>query len=148
IGRIYKAYQIYELSAGSEQVIFTEAGVAKPRSSALVDFIVQNAGADSAGKLIDIGCGNGSALKNLSAAMPRWSLYGSELSDTASAALRKLPNFVELYTMPTREIPERFDILTMIHALEHMPDPLTSLHDATYLLNDGGSLFVEIPNVL
>ncbi|HLG83120.1 MAG TPA: class I SAM-dependent methyltransferase [Bradyrhizobium sp.] len=148
IARIYKAYQIYELSAGAEQVIFSEAGVAQPRSGALVDFIVQNAGAAEAGKLIDIGCGNGSALKNLSRAMPRWRLYGSELSDAAKPALQKLPNFVELYTTPAREIPERFDILTMIHALEHMPDPLGSLHDAAHLLNDDGRLFVEIPNVL
>ena len=148
IDRIYKAYQIYELSAGSEQVIFSEAGVAQPRSGALVDFIVRNAGAPSAGKLIDIGCGNGSALKNLSRAMPRWSLYGTELSDSAKTALQQLPNFVELYTMPAREIPERFDVLTMIHALEHMPDPLASLHDAAYLLNDDGRLLVQIPNIL
>ncbi|WP_024517846.1 class I SAM-dependent methyltransferase [Bradyrhizobium sp. Tv2a-2] len=148
IERIYKAYQIYQLSAGSEQVIFSEAGVAQPRSGALVDFIRRNTGSDSTGKLIDIGCGNGSALKNLSAAMPRWSLYGSELSDSAEKALRQLPNFVQLYTTPARDIPERFDILTMIHALEHMPDPLASLHDAACLLNDDGRLFVEIPNVL
>lgn len=148
IERIYKAYQIYELSAGSEQVIFSEAGVAQPRSGALVDFIVQNAGAADAGKLIDIGCGNGSALRNLSRAMPRWRLYGSELSDAAKPALQQLPNFVELYTTPAREIPERFDILTMIHALEHMPDPLASLQDAAFLLNDDGRLLVEVPNVL
>jgi SAM-dependent methyltransferase len=148
IAQIYKAYQIYELSAGAEQVIFSEAGVAQPRSGALVDFIVQNAGAADTGKLIDIGCGNGSALRNLSRAMPHWRLYGSELSDAARPALQQLPNFVELYTTPAREIPERFDILTMIHALEHMPDPLGSLHDAAHLLSDGGSLFVEIPNVL
>jgi SAM-dependent methyltransferase len=148
IERIYKGYQIYQLSSGSEQVIFSEAGVAQPRSGALVDFIARNAGAADTGKLIDIGCGNGSALKNLSRAMPRWSLYGSELSDAAKPALQALPNFVELYTAPAREIPERFDVLTMIHALEHMPDPLASLHDAAHLLNDDGRLFVEIPNVL
>jgi len=148
IDRIYKAYQIYNLSAGSEQVIFSEAGVAAPRSGALVDFIVRNAGAGETGKLIDIGCGNGSTLKDLSAAMPRWRLYGTELSDSAKAGLQQLPNFVELYTTPAREIPERFDIVTMIHALEHMPDPLASLCDAAYLLNDGGGLFIEIPNVL
>jgi SAM-dependent methyltransferase len=148
IERIYKGYQIYQLSSGAEQVIFSEAGVAQPRSGALVDFIARNAGAADTGKLIDIGCGNGSALKNLSRAMPRWSLYGSELSDAAKPALQALPNFVELYTTPAREIPERFDVLTMIHALEHMPDPLASLHDAAHLLNDDGRLFVEIPNVL
>jgi SAM-dependent methyltransferase len=146
IEQIYRDYQIYELSGGSEQVIFSEAGVAAPRSKALVDFIAANAGADRAGKLIDIGCGNGSQLKRLSAAMPRWRLYGSELSDSVGASLRKIPNFVELYTRPARDILERFDVVTMFHALEHMPDPLAALRDAAGLLNRGGRLFVEIPN--
>jgi 2-polyprenyl-3-methyl-5-hydroxy-6-metoxy-1,4-benzoquinol methylase len=148
IGRIYDAYQIYDLSGGAEQVIFSEAGVAAPRSRALVDFIARNAGANKAGKLIDIGCGNGSALKNLSAALPDWKLYGSELSDSAKAGLERLPNFVELYTRPAGEIAERFDIVTMIHALEHMPDPLAALCDAAHLSTDGGRLFIEIPNVV
>lgn len=146
IEQIYRDYQIYELSGGSEQVIFSEAGVAAPRSKGLVDFIAANAGADRAGKLIDIGCGNGSQLKRLSAVMPRWRLYGSELSDSARASLQTIPNFVELYTDPTREIVERFDVVTMFHALEHMPDPLAALRDAAGLLNEGGRLFVEIPN--
>jgi len=146
IEQIYRDYQIYELSGGSEQVIFSEAGVAAPRSKALVDFIAANAGADRAGKLIDIGCGNGSQLKRLSTAMPRWRLYGSELSDSVGASLRKIPNFVELYTRPTRDILQRFDVVTMFHALEHMPDPLAALRDAAGLLNEGGRLFVEIPN--
>jgi SAM-dependent methyltransferase len=148
IETIYNAYQIYDLSGGSEQVIFSEAGVAAPRSRALVDFIVRNAGAGKAGKLIDIGCGNGSALKNLSAALPAWKLYGTELSDSAKAGLQRLPNFVELYTQPVREISERFDLVTMIHALEHMPDPLAALRDAAHLLGDDGRLFVEIPNLV
>ena len=148
IARIYNAYQIYGLSDGAEQVIFSEAGVAAPRSRALVDFIAGNAGTASAGKLIDIGCGNGSALKNLSAALPDWKLYGSELSDSARAGLERLPNFVELYTRPASEIAERFDIVTMIHALEHMQHPLAALRDATRLFTEGGRLFIEIPNVL
>jgi SAM-dependent methyltransferase len=148
IDRIYGAYQIYNLSGGSEQVIFSETGIAAPRSRTLVEFIVKNAKNADAGKLIDIGCGNGSALKNLSGAMPNWSLYGSELSDSAQAGLQRLPNFVELYTRPVSEISERFDIVTMIHALEHMPDPFASLQEAAGLLNRDGALFVEIPNVV
>jgi SAM-dependent methyltransferase len=146
IEQIYRDYQIYELSGGSEQVIFSDAGIAAPRSKALVDFIAAHAGADRAGKLIDIGCGNGSQLQRFSAALPGWRLYGSELSDSVRASLRKIPNFAELYTCPTRDIQERFDVVTMFHALEHMPDPLAALRDAAGLLNEGGRLFVEIPN--
>src|ERR1700760_1032110 len=146
IEQIYRDYQIYELSGGSEQVVFSDAGIAAPRSKALVDFIAAHAGADRAGKLIDIGCGNGSQLKRFSAALPGWHLYGSELSDSVRASLHTIPNFAELYTCQTRDIHERFDVATMFHALEHMPDPLAALRDAAGLLNEGGRLFVEIPN--
>jgi hypothetical protein len=36
----------------------------------------------------------------------------------------------------------------MIHALEHMPAPLAALRDAAHLLEPGGKLFIEIPNVV
>lgn len=146
IEQIYRDYQIYELSGGSEQVIFSEAGVAAPRSKGLVDFIAANSGADRGGKLIDIGCGNGSQLKRFGAVLPNWRLYGSELSGSVRASLQTIPNFVELYTRPIRDVQERFDVVTMFHALEHMPDPLAALRDAAGLLNKGGRLFVEIPN--
>ena len=148
IDRIYKAYQIYNLSDGSEQVIFSDAGVATPRSQKLVDFVLTNAASKPTGQLIDIGCGNGSALMNFSSALPTWKLYGSELSDKAKSNLQRLPNFGELYTGPVDDIQQRFDVVTMIHSLEHMPDPLVSLREASRLLKEGGTLFVEIPNVV
>jgi SAM-dependent methyltransferase len=147
IDQIYRAYQIYSLSDGAEQVIFS-GGVAAPRSRTLVDFIAKTAKHGETGKLIDIGCGNGSALRNLSSALPGWSLYGSELSDSARSSLQRLPNFVELFTKPVSQIAERFDLVTMIHSLEHMPDPLACLHEALGLLRDDGTLFVEIPNAV
>ena len=147
IDEIYGAYQIYHLSDGAEQVIFaSDQGTASPRSRTLVDHVVATAGLPERGRLIDIGCGNGAALATFSAALPGWSLYGSELSDSALPALRRLANFVELYQAEPAEIPGRFELVSMIHALEHMPDPMPTLRDAAALVADGGSLFVEVPD--
>jgi SAM-dependent methyltransferase len=147
IDRIYNAYQIYKLSSGSEQVIFDGSGNAQPRSNALVDFVLREAKPLAAGALIDIGCGNGAALTNFSRALPGWSMHGTELSDAPLEALRALPNFGGFYKEPPGKLTKRFDIITMIHALEHMPDPLETLVEAAQLLNPGGRMFVEIPNV-
>ncbi|HEV2263943.1 MAG TPA: class I SAM-dependent methyltransferase [Stellaceae bacterium] len=147
IKRIYDGYQIYKLSGGSEQVIFDASGSATPRSRALVDFVVTEAKPASSGALIDIGCGNGAALVNFSRALPSWSMHGSELSDAPLDTLRALPNFGGFYKDEPRNLKGRFDIVTMIHALEHMPDPLHTLIDSAALLNPGGRLFVDIPNV-
>lgn len=147
IDRIYNAYQIYKLSSGSEQVIFDAFGGSAPRSHALIDFVVTNANPGAEGALIDIGCGNGAALANFSRALPGWTMSGTELSDAPLDTLRSLPNFGAFYRNEPSNIRERFDIVTMIHALEHMPDPKRTLEEAAGLLNPGGQVFVEVPNV-
>jgi SAM-dependent methyltransferase len=149
IRRIYGAYAIYQLSEGAEQVVFTAAdGVASPRSRVLVDFIARTIDLPATGRLIDIGCGNGAALASFSKLLPRWELYGNELSDRALAELRKIPNFVALYsTADLGQVPGRYDLVSMIHSLEHMPAPLSTLKAAARLLKDRGTLFIEVPDV-
>ncbi len=147
IGRIYKEYEIYKLSSGAEQVIFNGNGSAAPRSQTLVDFIGRSVSLPAQGKLIDIGCGNGGALRTFSSALPAWRLYGTELSDAALPLLKTLPNFVQLFTGEQPEIDERFELVTMIHSLEHMPEPSRTLKEASGLMTDAGMLFVEIPDV-
>lgn len=147
IERIYGAYQIYQLSEGSEQIIFSADGKAAPRSRLLADFVRQTVKLPTKGKLIDIGCGNGGALRTFSQTLPEWQLYGTELTDASLEDLKQLPNFVRLFTGRQPEIKERFELVTMIHSLEHMPAPAKTLSEAADLLDDGGKLFVEIPDV-
>ena len=145
IDEIYSGYEIYKLSDGEEQLIFTDAGPV-PRSQRLVDFLKASATLPEGGRLIDIGCGNGAALARYSKALPKWKLYGSELSDRALPELRGLANFVDLYTAPIGEIPGKFEIVSMIHSLEHMPSPMETLAQVVRLLAGSGELFVEVPD--
>ncbi|HUD88232.1 MAG TPA: methyltransferase domain-containing protein [Xanthobacteraceae bacterium] len=145
--RIYQNYEMYHLSRGAEQLVFADVGEIKPRSERLVEFILSKLPLPDYGTLIDIGCGNGEALKNFSLTLPHWKLSGSELTDRALTDLRALPNFATLYTMPPGRIEERFTLVTMIHSLEHMPAPLQILTDAIRLMESGGMLFVEVPDV-
>ena len=144
IRRIYEAYQIYHLSGGAEQVIFSAAGQAVPRSHTLVDFLVSKLPQRERGRLIDLGCGNGSALASFSRALPAWRFDGSELSDRALPILRTIPGFETLYT---GEVPQQaYDVVSMIHSLEHYVSPHHGLSQAAALLAPGGTLFVEVPD--
>ena len=40
-----------------------------------------------------------------------------------------------------------FDLVSMFHVLEHLPDPVQSLQAITRLLSPGGMLFIEVPDV-
>jgi hypothetical protein len=138
---------MYHLSRGSEQLVFADAGAVLPRSERLVEFVAKQLKPARNGKLIDIGCGNGEALANFSRAVPDWKLYGSELTDRVLPALQRLKNFVKLYTVPPNEIEERFEFVTMIHSLEHMPEPSQTLCAAVALMETDGALFVEVPDI-
>jgi SAM-dependent methyltransferase len=144
--QIYQNYEMYHLSLGAEQLVFADAGAISPRSERLVEFVVDQSSLAAAGKLIDIGCGNGEALRNFSRTLPQWRLFGAELTDKILTELQRLPNFSVLYTIPPGQIGELFDLVTMIHSLEHMPVPLESLAQASGLIAPGGTLFIEVPD--
>jgi hypothetical protein len=143
IDRIYGAYQIYHLSDGGEQVIFFADGTSCSRSSALVNFVVTRVPDPGSGTLIDIGCGNGSALANFSAALPGWTFDGTELSDRDLARFEQVPGFRSLHT---GKVEGRYDVVSMIHSLEHMVSPFEALSDAASHLQPEGTLFVEVPD--
>jgi SAM-dependent methyltransferase len=147
IGQIYKAYDIYHQSAGSEQLLFGEGGAAEPRSQRLVEYVVRQVDLPGAGKLLDVGCGNGAALRNFSAALPDWELHGAELSNSTVDALRTIPGFLKLHTGGLTAIGERFSLVTMIHTLEHVLAPVERAREAGRLLTPGGTLFVQVPNL-
>lgn len=146
IGKIYGDYQIYQLSSGAEQLIFTDAGTV-PRSRRLAEYLKTSVNLPESGRLIDIGCGNGAALATFSETLPHWQLYGSELSDRALAQLQRLPKFKELYTGPIDKILGRFDLVSLIHSLEHMPSPRSTLQHVRRLLANNGTLLIEVPDV-
>jgi SAM-dependent methyltransferase len=147
IGTIYGNYDIYHQSAGSEQLIFNATGSAEPRSKRLIDFVVRAANLPPHGKLIDIGCGNGAWLRNCAQALPSWQLYGCELSDSTLTTLERIPNFAKLFVGATTQIDERFSLVSMIHALEHLRSPGNELADVAALLEPQGVVFIEVPDI-
>lgn len=44
------------------------------------------------------------------------------------------------------EVPEQADCITLIHSLEHMPNPLKYLRDVYAKMNSGGRVIIEVPN--
>ena len=144
IDQIYTAYEIYKLSDGGEQVIFDESGAPKQRSKALVDVMLDHMPPAVRGKLIDLGCGNGEAIRSFSQKLPGWHFDATEFSNRNINRLKSIPGFRELYT---RKVDGRYDAVTMIHSLEHMVSPLEALTDAVNILDPKGRLLIEVPNI-
>lgn len=85
---------------------------------------------------IDIGCSMGILLDTIKEKFDCES-YGVDLDPV----LVNRPVYLDV-----KDVPEQADLVTMIHSLEHMPSPLSVLHDVYAKLKPGGRLLVEVPN--
>jgi 2-polyprenyl-3-methyl-5-hydroxy-6-metoxy-1,4-benzoquinol methylase len=103
---------------------------------------------DKAGKVLDIGCGTGSLLGGFQ--KRGWETYGIEPATNYAEFAREkygvkvITDFLENASLPSYY----FDIITLSHALEHLPDPAQTLASARSLLKDEGLIFIEVPNIL
>jgi 2-polyprenyl-3-methyl-5-hydroxy-6-metoxy-1,4-benzoquinol methylase len=146
IGEIYRSYYAYHQSDGIEQCVSDPAtGQLSPRSEVLVGRLLHLDGAPPGGKVLDVGCGTGATLRAF-AQRDGWRLCGLELDDRNLRFLSPLRNFDRLYTCSPAEVPEQFTLITLVHALEHFPDPLPVLQSLSGKIAPGGRLFVEVPN--
>ena len=147
IGRIYGSYAIYHQAGGKEQPIFKANGEApEPRSRSLIAYLERRTRLAAEAVVLDFGCGTGAALRTYSELYPGWTLYGSELSTRNLKLLSEIPGFRELFTCPPDQIPLHFDLITLIHALEHVLDPVDILRRLATRLAAGATLFVQVPD--
>lgn len=97
------------------------------------------------GRLLDIGSGRGRFLAAAKAA--GWSATGIEFEDGLATMSRERYGVdVVVGDAVTADMEGPFDVVTMWHVLEHLPDPLASLERAHALLSPGGRLIVSVPN--
>jgi ubiquinone/menaquinone biosynthesis C-methylase UbiE len=144
--KIYSTYDLWPMAKGREQPIFSVSGESKPRSNLLIEFLLDHYSAEVQGELLDVGCGTGAALGNFSRALPSWNLFAADLSDRLLPALKQIPLFKELFVGPIENINHRFNLITMIHSLEHFPLPYEALCKIRRLLSENGTLLVAVPN--
>jgi 2-polyprenyl-3-methyl-5-hydroxy-6-metoxy-1,4-benzoquinol methylase len=98
-------------------------------------------------RLLDVGCGPGFFIST--ARDFGWDPTGVEISSVAagfgarSYGLEILQGDLLDLDLPSRS----FDVITMWHLLEHLPEPMATLRLARQLLREGGWLVVEVPNL-
>lgn len=98
-----------------------------------------------AGRLLDVGCGNGAFL--LRAMEAGWDVEGIEPDPVAAeqaVGSRLLIHNGDIHSYDARD---RFDVITLSHVFEHLHDPSAVLSRCFELLSPGGVLWMAMPNV-
>lgn len=96
----------------------------------------------STGKILDIGAGTGDFL--LAAKQRGWEISGAEPNTNARELAFKKGIGLEESTAPFPD--HSFDVITMWHVLEHVPDPGEQIKELNRLLKPDGLLIIAVPN--
>jgi len=100
--------------------------------------------AGTAGRLLDVGCGDGTFLRT--AQKHGWRVVGTELSRNAverSKDVQLSQGEVWEAAFPASS----FDVVTSWHVIEHAGDPMRMAREMNRLLTPGGWLILATPNV-
>jgi len=145
VKEIYQTYRIYALSDGHEQVKFL-GGVPRTRSDVILDHVDQYL--PRAGEFLDIGTGSGVFLRAVHKRFEaRARLYAQDISAAAHDRLKADLPIEWFYAGELSEIDRQFDVISMIHVLEHVPSPVEFLNQVKRLLKDDGVLLIQVPDL-
>ena len=94
--------------------------------------------------VLDFGCGNGGFLE-LCLPTAR-SIDGVELEQRARDDLLSQGKVVFPNLESCLRQDKRYDLITLFHVLEHLPDPRSTLKSLASLLKPGGEIVIEVPH--
>jgi SAM-dependent methyltransferase len=144
---IYRRYRINHQAAGQEPRLFNTPFGSGPRTEILLKYLLRLIDLPAAGKLLDIGCSNGNLLKSFHPIRPEWDLYGYEISDLWKEEVLALPGVRGFHAGTDVSYPFRYDLITVCHVLEHVPNPAAFLRPLLANLAPAGRLVVIVPNI-
>lgn len=96
------------------------------------------------GRLLDVGCNEGRGLEIYR--RNGFDAEGLELNRVAAAEARARGFAVHGVTVDAFAPDRPFDVAVLSNVLEHAPDPRAMLRDLRRILNDGGELWLSLPN--
>jgi 2-polyprenyl-3-methyl-5-hydroxy-6-metoxy-1,4-benzoquinol methylase len=96
-------------------------------------------------KLLEVGCGNGEALKSM--ADKGWNVEGIDFDLNAVIQANSLALSVKHGTLADQNYSaDNFDAIYLSHVLEHLPDPKDFLRECHRILKNNAKLVITTPN--
>jgi SAM-dependent methyltransferase len=95
---------------------------------------------------MDFGCGNGNFIRAFSEKFTSWSLLGVEQNNKYEDIISSIPN-TKFSLNIIDQIFDKFDLISLIHVLEHIPHPAKFLNKIKSNLKKDGLILIEIPNL-
>jgi 2-polyprenyl-3-methyl-5-hydroxy-6-metoxy-1,4-benzoquinol methylase len=152
--RLYREVKLAHLSSALGYKSVSVGGMARRISKLLFFFPQRSTGieeeimflpAQPGGKLLDVGCGSGQRLEQMQRL--GWTVSGLDFDEKAVAAAKQRGLDVSCGTIPGIWFPpDTFDVITMNHVIEHVPNPIELLEECKRILKPGGKVVLATPN--
>jgi SAM-dependent methyltransferase len=146
--QIYANYQIYHQAAGIEQKARDPGNWQfAPRSELIARHLSRAASFPQNGSALDLGCGNGAFMRGMRKQFSGWRLVGSDLNENFREQILALgPQAAFKTEAELAQKSESFDVVSLIHCVEHIPNPSHYLDHARRYLKRTGVLLIEVPD--
>lgn len=116
-----------------------------PGRRAWTEFSVMHLPALPGGRVLDVGCGDGTIIRSLDE--QGWQAEGVDPDEVVVAGLQTRGVKVSGGTLEDQEFPtSSFDAVTMSHVIEHVHDPRRLLQECRRVLRPEGYLSIVTPN--
>jgi ubiquinone/menaquinone biosynthesis C-methylase UbiE len=144
IKHIYADYRTFSVEGEHDQPIYDQKlREMRPRCSVVMEFLNPFLPTKNEKmSWLDYGCGRGAMLTAVDE--NAYKKYGYDLNRNHERYLNKIVGFETLYVENLAVPNSHFDVISMIHSLEHFTDPLAELRDSRRMLRDNGILVVQV----
>lgn len=142
----YAGYAPYEQAGGSEQAVASGSGALTSRSTVLARALTERGLLPESGVALDYGCGNGAFLVALRQSTPALRLDGADIGSHLADAVRGIDGVSRYVELPFADgDASAYDLVSLIHVLEHVEDPAQTLADLGSRLLPGGRIVIQVP---
>jgi 2-polyprenyl-3-methyl-5-hydroxy-6-metoxy-1,4-benzoquinol methylase len=105
---------------------------------------------EQGGEVADVGCGHGISTMIMAKAFPKSKVHGFDFHEKSIEEARRharghnVPN-VDFHIQEAKELPGKYDLITMFDCLHDMGDPVGALRHIRAALKPGGSVMIVEP---
>lgn len=147
--QFYAAYAKKTTETGEDDLLFDPSGGVETLGRNQIAFLMQHLPQKGGGRILDVGCGKGTLLTLFDESFAGWDRVGIEPSAAAAAIARASGLTVYEGMLDTVTIEaSSFDVVMIVHVLEHAASPTAALHSINRALRPDGLVFIEVPNML
>lgn len=149
IDELYRNYQPHSQGRGIEQQIWTRNGSAYHavnRSSAIVDLLFSLNILPQANSFLDYGAGTAPFLRSLPADLLESAFVAAaDIGSHLREVVAGIPGVNQFFDLGKDVISDKFDVISLIHVIEHVHEPRQLLKSMTDRLTSKGVLVIQTP---